>query len=138
MSFLKKKEKKEKDITVKGILDNCIFSVREYLKFYKGYAVACIILMLAWGVFESYRDTYYMKSLVGYIESRSPFIKIAVLIFIMFLLNAIINMCDTKFGYAIESVNERFNKHINKRIFKKAANVELACYEDASFYNKYT
>ncbi len=138
MKLFKKREKKEKEITAKGIFDNCLFAVKEYLKFYKKYAVLWIVIMLAWAVYMAYNNTYYVKFLVSFIESRSPFINIVILVSTMFAAILVVKFCETKYVYDIETVDERFSKHINKLIFKKAANVELACYEDAEFYNKYT
>ena len=35
-------------------------------------------------------------------------------------------------------ISTPLNRELSKKLFRKARNVELSCYEDHEFYNKYT
>ncbi|MBQ1928729.1 MAG: hypothetical protein II366_03115 [Clostridia bacterium] len=80
-----------------------------------------------------------MKMLVEAIEQHKPFFDIAVLV-VGFVSIALITYCLEWifYNYAHDIVNHRFIQYFNTKIFKKAGNVELSCYEDSAFYNKYT
>lgn len=87
----------------------------------------------------AFESTYYMKMLVEAIEQHKPFFDIAVLV-VGFVSIALITYCLEWifYNYAHDIVNHRFIQYFNTKIFKKAGNVELSCYEDSAFYNKYT
>ena len=95
-----------------------------------------MLISEALAVFES---TYYMKMLIEAIEQHKPFGEVIWLV-VIFVGIMLISYCIDKiyFQYYHDIVNHRFIQSFNKRIFQKAGNVELSCYENVKFYNKYT
>ena len=131
--------KKKKEITTSQVIKNCLFAVREVFKFSPGFVIANFLILILLECISTIQSTYYIKFLIEAIEEHKPFAHIAVLVAVFVVLQLIANGLDWIFyGYVCDNVWSRFEQKFNKKVFRKAGNVELACYEDADFYNKYT
>ena len=92
------------------------------------------------GYFEwLFASVFFMRFIIGAIENRQDFMYIA-----MFLVIAtfVIGACSLYVNY-VEWVVSPITGNIIRRdlyakLYAKARNVELYCYEDADFYNRYT
>ena len=132
-----KKEKKE--VNLRQSLQNAIFSVSELFRFNKRFVIANFIIVIGLHLMYAFESTYYVKWLIEAISSKGHFEKI-VFVVCLFVGVRFLADCIDWIYYCYESdiVFSRFAQYFNRKIFKKAGNVELACYEDAEFYNKYT
>lgn len=133
------KEKKQKEITTSQVIKNCAFSVKEIFGFNKAFTIITALIMLISEALAVFESTYYMKMLIEAIEQHKPFGEVIWLV-VIFVGIMLISYCIDKiyFQYYHDIVNHRFIQSFNKRIFQKAGNVELSCYENVKFYNKYT
>lgn len=133
------KEKKEKEITTSQVIKNCIFSIKEVFLFDKKFLIINVFVMIFLNIVYALESTYYMKWLVESIENESPFGVIAMFVVGFVMIQMLAGALDWFFfNYYQDIVTHRFIQHINKKVFTKAGNVELSCYEDPVFYNKYT
>ena len=133
------KNKKDREISASQVIKNCVFSVKEVFSISKTYIIlmfSCYIFLSFLSIFES---TYYIKWLVESIESEKSFFNIAAFIIGFVFLEI---LCFLIQNYAHIYYDEiglnRFQQAFDRKIFKKAGNVELSCYENTEFYNKYT
>ncbi len=137
--MFKKKEKKEKDISALQVLRNCLFCASELFKYSKSFLIYNFIAYFVFEAIYTFESTYYMKWLVSALENRSPFSVIVTLVCIFVGLQIVVMLFDQYlFVYWHSIVSNRFTQYFNKLIFKKAGNVELECYEDPEFFDKYT
>ena len=138
---MKKKTKKTKEKTISNIqvLKNCLFAVRELAVFSKLYIIVIPLLTLLYTVVSAFESTYYIKMIVSALENGEPFEKIALLIIIFIGLQFVLMCADWSINiWSDDIVENRFRESFNRRLFRKAANVELECYENPEFYDKYT
>ena len=132
-------KKKEKDISVREVFENCIFSAKEMFKYNKAFLIYTFIAYFIFEAIYTFESTYYMKWLVSALENHSPFSAIVALVCVYVGLQIVVMFFDQYlFVYWHSIVSNRFTQYFNKLIFKKAGNVELACYEDPEFFDKYT
>lgn len=134
-----KKEKNEAALPLGKVVKNLAFAINELFRFSQLFiAVVFILELLSYGI-GVIESTYYVKWLVHSIEQQKPFEKIALGILIFVLTEMVVYSLNwINYGYYRSITERRFSQFFNKKIFKKAGNVELSCYEDAEFYDKYT
>ncbi len=132
-------KKEKKDISVSQVVSNCLFAVKEVFNFNKGFVVANFLILIVLECLYTIESTYYVKLLIEAIQYHKPFWHIVVLVAVFVGIQFLANCADWFFyGYTCDIVWSRFTQSFNKKIFRKAGNVEIECYENAEFYNKYT
>lgn len=79
-----------------------------------------------------------MERVVGYVENGTDFREtVPFLAFSVCLLIALNAFRRYYYGYSEEIGNQKLYEQMHMRMFEKAADVELACYEDPEFFNRY-
>lgn len=82
---------------------------------------------------------FFMRYVVGAMEKEKSFAEILVFLGITIAVFAIIAICKNYMeGNVIPITDVKIYKQLYQKLFEKSRNVELACFEDAEFYNKYT
>ena len=97
-------------------------------------------LMRAAGYFEwVFFDAIFLREIVGALDQGLGFEKIFTFILVCGIGFALINLY-TNYGENVIMPLQvtRLYGGVYKRLYAKAKNVELRCYEDAEFYNRYT
>ncbi len=92
------------------------------------------------GYFEwLFYSAFFMRYVINAMETEQEvssiltFLGITIVVFAsMSLYNNYLN------GKVWPIANAKLHKKLNLKLFEKAANVELSCFEDSEFYNKYT
>ena len=130
-------KKKQGDKT--RAIRNSIFSIRLMWGINKG-TILTEILSNALGYFGwVFYSVFFIRYLVGAIEREEDFKKILVFILVsaaFFMLAAFYNAYISGSFIPISSV--KIYHKLYSLLYKKARNVELSCFEDSGFYNKYT
>lgn len=86
-----------------------------------------------------FAEVFFIKKLVEYIENKEPFDKIVFYLVILSVIFMVISLLKAYYTYYIvPQTNIVVDKKMYTILYKKARNVELACYENPSFYSKYT
>lgn len=86
-----------------------------------------------------FMSIFFLRYVIGAIENEAPFEKILSYIgicFAVFLLLAIYDSYTKSVLYP--NTDNRIYRNLYRRLYVKARNVELRCFEDADFYNRYT
>lgn len=112
---------------LKIILEKCpqklvlhigINSMKELLKFFVG--------------------IYFLKLVFSIIEKGESFEKLVIVAFIMLVLNFIKHLISSWYSrYYSNKLDLKIEQEINLLLFQKAELVDLECYENPQFYNKY-
>ncbi len=132
---MKKKEKEKKPSLIK----NSLFCASEILRFNRSFLIYTVIAYFVFDAIYTFESTYYMKWLVEILENRKPFSHIVILVCVFVGLQLLVLFFDQYlFVYWHSMISNRFTQYFNRKIFKKAGNVELSCYEDPEFFDKYT
>ncbi len=98
-------------------------------------AAASVIGYVEW-IFMS---IFFLRDVIGAIEDEAPFHVILIYIgitFVVFLLLSVYESCLNSVVYPY--TDNKIYRRLYRRLYAKARNVELSCFEDAEFYNRYT
>ncbi len=84
-------------------------------------------------------SAFFMRFVINALETEQEFSSIMMFLCITVTVFASISLyVATVNGKVIPVTQVIINKGLNKILFKKSRNVELSCFEDSEFYNKYT
>lgn len=92
------------------------------------------------GYFEwLFFSAFFMRYVINSLEDGDSFGTIMVFVVIVVAVEAALGLYDKILTGAIYPVNETVvNNGLYKRLFRKSRNVELSCFEDSDFYDRYT
>lgn len=86
-----------------------------------------------------FMSIFFLRYVIHQIETGAAFEKILVFIGICFLVFSLSAMYTSYMqAVVIPFTDNEIYRKLYKRLYAKARNVELSCFEDADFYNKYT
>lgn len=138
-----KKQKKEKEITLKQAFLNNIYAIKLLYKISRRRVIHMFVRTftgyMCWMFFSNFYIRYIAENIQRVIHhDASPqpiFMFIGSVCGIMLLFH----LHDTYVKNVIEPLDDvKVYSKLYKEIYRKAENVELACYEDSKFYDKYT
>ena len=92
------------------------------------------------GYFEwLFYSAFFMRFVINSLQSGDSFGRIMIFVAIVTVVSCAMSFYD-KFliGYRFPVNNVIVNKELYKLLFKKSRNVELECFENSEFYDKYT
>jgi ATP-binding cassette subfamily B protein len=82
---------------------------------------------------------FFLRYVVSQIENEAPFANIMIAIGIFYGAILLFTILNNRYQGAIVPVTSNIiRKNLYRQIYKKARNVELRCFENAEFYNRYT
>ncbi len=86
-----------------------------------------------------FMSIFFLRYVIGAIENEAPVEKIMLFIGICFVVFLLLAMYDS-FTRAVVNpyTDNKIYRNLYRRLYAKARNVELRCFEDAEFYNRYT
>ena len=98
-------------------------------------AVYAIVGYVEW-IFMS---IFFLRYVINAIETEAPFQTILGFIGICFVVFSLFAMYESYLNaVVIPYTDNQIYRSLYRRLYAKARNVELRCFEDADFYNKYT
>ena len=92
------------------------------------------------GYFEwLFYSAFFMRYVINALETAQEFSAIMTFVGITVAVFASISLYNSFVNGRIEPITQVIvNKGLNLLLFRKSRNVELSCFEDDEFYNKYT
>ena len=92
------------------------------------------------GYFEwLFYSAFFMRHIINAMETGESFNEILMYIVIVVMVYGTMTIYENLFSGAILPVSRtRVNKGLYRKLFRKSRNVELSCFEDSDFYDKYT
>ena len=130
---------KEKKLSFTKTVQNDWYALKLGFSISKSLIVHSFFMRMA-GYFEwVFFDAIFLKEIVGALDENRSFHEIFVFIAVCGLIFCLINLYT---NYAENMIlplqTTRLYGGIYRKLYTKARNVELRCYEDADFYNRYT
>ncbi len=96
-------------------------------------------VLLRYGILLMYLNVVFFEKIVRFIESGAPFRQaFGFLIFSVVFLGAGYTFCTYYDKKIAPAGNQILYEKLHLRMFEKATDVELECFENPEFYNKYT
>ncbi len=132
-----KKAKKEK-LSFQRTWQNNLFALREigrasplYLIFYLGATVVS-------GLLEFFTGVYLLRKIVNAVEAGEELSGIVLYVIVLMSVTVVSYLALNWFWHVISpKMREKVALRIQKELFAKASEVELGCYENPAFYDKY-
>ena len=92
------------------------------------------------GYFEwLFYSAFFMRYVINSLETQKSFSTIMTFIIVTVVVFASMSLYHSYLdGKVFPIATAQVNKKLYQKIFKKARNVELECFEDSDFYDKYT
>ncbi len=98
-------------------------------------AVARLLSYFGWLFYSA----FFMRYVINALQSGETFKSIMIFIGITIVVFAAIALYNSFIqGYVSPVTNASLNKQLYQKLFKKSRNVELECFENSEFYDKYT
>ncbi len=135
----KKNKEKKKKLSFAQTVKNDLYAMKLAASIDKRLVIAGFLLML-FGYFEwVFYDGIFMRKIVNALDTNQPFNEIMWFIAMTGVVFLVLR-CYTKYAENVTLPLGTIHLYggIYKKLFAKAKNVELRCYEDSDFYDKYT
>lgn len=134
----KTKKKKKEKLGFRKTLSNNWFAVSVILKTAPLYLLVYIFTSVFGGVLDFLSEGYLLRKVVNNIESKNNVNEVLYFVIILGIISCVFNIIMGWYWNLISPQKERkVAAFIEKMLFKKSAEVELECYENPSFYDKY-
>lgn len=135
----KRESKKEKKLSLREVLDNAFYALKLGISFSKKIFFNIIFIAIL-GYFQwVFFSSVFMKNIVGSLDRGDDYRKILAYIGICGLSVGLMNLYQHYFENVTLPVElTRLYGKLYHMLFDKARNVELSCYENSDFYNRYT
>ena len=138
ISMKKEKKGKKKKLPFKRTLSNNLFSLKMIWLASPIYLIVYLGSSIGYGLAEFLTTGHPLRRIVNGIEAGEKISGIVTYVVILGIICTAYHMFMNYFwNVKSEKQNARIWSSMNKRLFKKAAEVELACYENPEFYDRY-
>lgn len=120
------------------VVKNLIWATKTLLKADKLFLISGIISEIATDLFKNFiQSVLFLKVLLNVITGSGSFKDYARYL-VIFLVVGVLTECVSVWGdYVTNTGQKKIFKALNNMIFEKAASVDVSCYEDPAFYDKY-
>ena len=129
----------KKKSTTKEIWSNNLYGLKVTYKFSKSRVICSIIKQVIGYLMWVFYSAYFVKFVLDTIQNERPMkeilINIGIIGGISLVLQAYQSICN---NIIFPLQNIKLYQHMYKKIYKKSQNVELECFENTEFYNKYS
>ena len=120
------------------VFKNMIFGLKLGWDADKRLLTGYMINMIADQVFALYvQNILFLKVLLGIIDAKGSFEEYVKTLVLFLVLSVILKGVNWYSNYMRQAATKNVLKRINNKIFAKAVSLDVACYEDPKFYDKY-
>ena len=120
------------------VIKNIIYAIKILYKANKSYMIWHIVEECAVTLFLNFfQSVLFLRVLLNIIEGNSDFSYYLKTLFLFFLIGIAYELLSVYSDYKCLVGEKKMFKALNNMIFKKAAQVDISCYEDPAFYDKY-
>lgn len=131
-------EKKKKKIPFRRTVSNNLFALRCIWEAAPLHLIIYVGSGVVYGILNFLSGSYLLRRIVDGVEAGEPISSILRYVCILGVVTLVIETALQWYWQVISPVlNCRILAYIEKKLFRQAARVELACYEDPEFYNRY-
>ena len=132
-------QRKQPEITRSRAIQNNFYALGLLWKICPSLAVHQGVMRFL-GYFEwLFYSAFFMRHVINSMENGDGFSKIFIYIVVVVCVYGSMVLYENIFSGAILPVDQAVvNKGLYRKLFRKSRNVELSCFEDSDFYDKYT
>ena len=120
------------------VIKNILYAIKILYNANKSYMIWYMIEECALTLFVGFfQNVLFLRVLLNIIEGNSDFTYYLKILLLFFLIGAAYELLSVVSDYKCLVGEKKLFKALNNMIFKKAAQVDISCYEDPAFYDKY-
>jgi len=135
---MKKTKEKKKRATLKQTFSNNFFAIKTIFKASPMLIMIYIGSSLLYGTIDFLCESFLLREIVNGISEGKKISDIIAFVITLGSINIFFNILMQIYWNFIFPVEQRkIGAYVEKQLFNKAKDVELACYENPSFYDKY-
>lgn len=98
-------------------------------------ALSRFLFYFEWIFYSGFLIRYVIKS----VEEKQGFPRIRIFLIIIIVIFCLLSIYNNYVEYGITPLTDTIiYKNLYKKLYQKATNVEIECFENSEFYNKYT
>jgi len=128
----------QKDHKRVPVWKNMIFALKLGWEADKRLLVGYLLNMIADQIFSLYvQNILFLRVLLGIIDAKGNFEEYVKTLVIFLVLSVILKAVNWYSTYIRQVATKNVLKQINNKIFAKAVSLDVACYENPAFYDKY-
>lgn len=128
----------QKDHRRVPLFKNVVFGLKLGWEADKRLLIGYLINMIADQVFALYvQNILFLRMLLGIIDARGSFGEYVKTLLLFLVLSVVLKGVNWYSHYLRMVAVKNVLKKINNKIFAKAVSLDIACYEDPAFYDKY-
>lgn len=132
-----KKEKKKK-LPFGRTVSNIFFALRQVWDVSHIYFITYFAVTILYSPLEFLSGNFLLRMIVNGVENGTSRDAIITYIFVMALVNIAVHLMNSYYWNVVSGgTYQRIYASLQRRLFIKASEVELACYETPEFYDKY-
>jgi len=133
-----KNKSEKKKLPLKRTLSNNLFALKAVWAGSKTYFIVYISCSFIFGILEFLSGSYLLRKIVNSFDSGEGLSDILTYVSVLGTVAIVLGVMDVYFWNVVSPVFQRkIAASIEKKLFCKSRDVELACYETPSFYDKY-
>lgn len=84
-------------------------------------------------------SAFFIRFVINAVEKNQSFVRIMIFLLITIIVSCSLSIYNNYFENGIKPLTDTvIYKNLYKKLYMKATNVELECFENSEFYNKYT
>lgn len=134
MRKIKEKAKKEKAESLKCL----VYALKTIHKNAPGFLTGQMLMQVSFWFFTGFvKDVLFLKLLLDLITKGGTFKEYTLLVLMLVASELIATGINCFSDYYATVRWKKFYKNLNNKIFQKAVSVDIACFENPEFYNKY-
>ncbi|MDR2531875.1 MAG: ABC transporter ATP-binding protein/permease [Oscillospiraceae bacterium] len=131
--------KKEKDITLRQAAANNLYAIKLLWSVSRRRVIHMALTSFLGYMTWMFYSVFFMRYIASATQNETPFSTIFTYIVIVCLVTLIIGLYNEYANNVVFPLDDvTVYSKLYGEIYRKAENVELSCYEDSSFYDKYT
>ena len=132
-------EKKKKSGVRRVIYNNCYMIKLTYQACPWRVIANYLDTILRFGILEMFFNIIFLERIVKYIENNAPFSSVVKFLIFTVIFTAICRVFSIYYNnITAPAGNQIMYEKLHLKMFQKATDVELECFENPEFYNKYT
>ncbi|MBQ8503868.1 MAG: ABC transporter ATP-binding protein [Clostridia bacterium] len=120
------------------VAKNIIFALKLVWQTDKKLLICSFLNMSADMIFSVFlQNILFLKVLLGIIDSKGDFREFVKNLVLFLVLSVIVKGINWSANYIRQASTKKVLKGLNNKVFKKAIELDVSCYEDPEFYDKY-
>lgn len=131
-------KEKKKRLPLRRSFANIFFALRQVWEVSPSYFIVYYAMTFVWGTLDFLEGSFLLRLIVNGVEKNTPTRTIVTFMLIIAIADVLTSALNSYYWNVVSPPKyQQVSATIRKKLFRKASEVELACYETPAFYDKY-